>query len=568
MIKRQEEQGNDSVYVRKSPKRLSVITAAVILALIVFNILFSAIGDGQMLYIDLSRTLYKSAKSNMYTLSDDCCDMIADRVIPMIDQVNRERADRGESAIKLNIIFCSDRDFIEEDVLTGYVSYTARAIAKNFPDHVSVQYIDISTNPSSVQKYKINSAATLYNSDVIVEFGSEFLVQGINSFYYTETTADGPWAYNGEQRLTAMIMSVTRVESPICCLTTNHGEALFDSNGNIKDVYSTFISLIKSAGYTVQLIDLEKDEIPEDCRMIVTFAPSEDYKAFGELTDGEKSEIEKLDKYLDGSNAFFYICNPDTPILKNLEEYLEEWGVSVSRDEGKNNYVIEDKVNCMDGGTGSVVIGNYATAGLGSTLTEDMRKSSYPAKVIFGNSTAISPADNYIKKFTIATETTPAYEYYGYHKNGISRTMVDIFTTYNTATAFAGGSQYEIATDSHLFKLMTITHEPKQVQETNLTSVTISSYVLALGSTDFLTNEVLDSAAYGNTDVILSALRHTSNETVATNLTLKGIYVYDVADTFAYKACNPTVWLYCLTLIPPALIFTAGAVITIRRKYR
>ena len=79
---------------------------------------------------------------------------------------------------------------------------------------------------------------------------------------------------------------------------------------------------------------------------------------------------------------------------------------------------------------------------------------------------------------------------------------------------------------------------------------------------------MLDSTAYGNTDVILSALRNTSNETVATNLTLKGIYVYEVADAFAYKACKPTVWLYCLTLILPTLIFAAGAVIMIRRKYR
>ena len=273
MMKKQEDQNTNATYIRKSPKRLSVITAAVVLAIIVLNILFSTIGDGQMLYVDLSRARYKSSESNMYTLSDDCSDMIADRVIPMIDQVNKERESRGEEPIKLNIVFCSDRDILEKDGMTRYVSYTARAIEKNFPNHVNVQYINIATNPSSVQKYKVNSAATLYNSDVIVEFGSEYLVQGINAFYYTEDTADKPWAYNGEQRLTAMIMSVTRVESPICCLTTNHGETLFDGNGNIKDKYSTFISLIESAGYTVQLLDLEKENIPEECRMIVTFDP-------------------------------------------------------------------------------------------------------------------------------------------------------------------------------------------------------------------------------------------------------------------------------------------------------
>ncbi len=575
MINKQEKPDNsqlsaesDAIYIRKSPKKLTVITAIVLLAVVVFNILFSVIGDRQMFYIDLSQTLYKSGKTNMYTLSDDCKDMIADRVIPMIDQTNKERAARGEDPIKLNIVFCSDRDVLEDNELTRYVSYTARSIAKNFPDHVSVQYIDIATNPSSVQKYKVNSAATLYNSDVIVEFGSEYLVQGVNSFYYTESTADKPWAYNGEQRLTAMIMSVTRVESPICCITSNHGESLFDGNGNVKEEYSTFISLIKSAGYTVQILDLENEEIPEDCRMIITFDPTEDYKAFGELDEGEISEIEKLDKYLDQSKSFFFICNPNTPKLPNLEEYLEEWGVSVNRDDNSQNYVIEDQINCTNGGVGSVVVGNYATAGLGATLTEDMRKSVYPAKVIFGNSTAIAPADNYVRRYAAATETTDEYVYYSYYKNGIVRTMLDVFTTYSTASALTNGEVYEIATDSNLFKLMTISQESKQVQETNLTSVTKSSYVLALASTDFLSNEVLDSKSYGNTDVLLSALRNTGNETVATNLSLKGLYVYEIKDEVALKDCNTSAWLYCLVLIPPILIFSLGVVITIRRKYR
>ena len=115
---------------------------------------------------------------------------------------------------------------------------------------------------------------------------------------------------------------------------------------------------------------------------------------------------------------------------------------------------------------------------------------------------------------------------------------------------------------------MTITHESKQIQETNLTSVTQSSYVLSLASTEFLTNEVLDSKSYGNTDVLLAALRHTGNETVATNLSLKGLYVHNINDEAAYKNFNSSAWTYCLVLIPSLLVFSIGIVITVRRKYR
>ena len=453
--------------------------------------------------------------------------------------------------------------------MMAYVSYTARALEKEYPEAIEVEYINIDKNPSAVQKYKTTSAATIYDSNVIVEFGSEYLISKINSFYYQDSTASSPWAYNGEQKLASMILALTQAESPVCVLTSNHGETLFDGNGGIKAEYTEFIKLIGGAGYEVRIIDLEKDDIPENCRMMITFDPQCDFKAYGNLGESRVSEIEKLDRYLDGTNAFFYICDRTTPRHENLEEYLEEWGICVKRTEDEN-YEVKDLGSCTDSGKGDVVVGSYVSFGLGGTITEDMRKSAYPARVVFGNATAIAPSDSYMRTWTKESEeeNAPTHSYYNYYRNGINRNMLDIFTTSPTAKAEVNGEIVEVATEQSMFRLMTITQEERQVQESNYTSVNQASYVLALASTDFVKNDVLTSSAYGNTDVILSTLRNTSAEIVPADVELKAFYIYDVQDEAVYAHSRADVWFICLVAVPAVAALGVGTVINVRRRYK
>ena len=194
-----ENTADEAIYTKKSSTRLTVISAAVVVAVILLNVLASVLGDARLWYIDLTQNRYQSQKYTMYTLSDECAELVGEEAVPMVESINAEKAAAGEDAIKVNIVFCADKDVIEGDTMMRYVSYTARALAKEYPDAITVQYLNMAKNPSAVQKYKTTSAATIYNSDVIVEFGSEYLVQGIDNFYYTETGESEPWAYNGEK---------------------------------------------------------------------------------------------------------------------------------------------------------------------------------------------------------------------------------------------------------------------------------------------------------------------------------------------------------------------------------
>mgnify|MGYP003302538866 CR=1 FL=1 len=145
--------------------------------------------------------------------------------------------------------------------------------------------------------------------------------------------------------------------------------------------------------------------------------------------------------------------------------------------------------------------------------------------------------------------------------------MFDVFTTHSTASAVVGGEIYEIATEHNRFKLMTVTQETRSVQDGSFDVVNQASYVLSLTSTDFLTNEALDSA-YGNTDVVLSALRSVGSEVVTADVDLKVFYSYDVENQAAYLVNRPEVWAWCIVLIPVSAAIVTGTVITGRRKYK
>lgn len=558
--------------VRSKGKRISAaITSSVVVLVIAVNVIFSVFSISELWYVDLTKNRYKSNPATMYRPTESFLSLISEEAIPMIEGINREREQLGEQPIKLNIIFCNDPDFVCDNEYLKYVNYTARALKSEFPDFIDVKYINMKKNPSAVQKYKVTSAATIYSSDVIIEFGTEYLVHSALAFFTSNSNSEAPWAYSGEKKFASSILSVTRAEAPICCITTNHGENLYDADGKINEQYTYFERVIRGAGYITKPIDFEKDEIPENCRMIITFNPQTDFKAYGDLGEGGISEIEKLDKYLDKAYSFFYICDRTTPKLKNLEEYLEEWGISVARasdkSENPENYSIKDNKMNIDGGVGNKLVGNYALYGAGASITSDMRESGYPPNIIFGNSTAFKPSPVYRKTYISAEESqnAVAFSYYRYSKNGVSRSIYDVFTTYDSAHAEISGETYEIATSENMFSLMTVTQERRQIQEDNYNAVNDASYVLALSSTEFVSNEVLSSTAYGNTDVLLSALRNTSHEVIPVNIDLKAFYSFEI-DENANTGNNFRTMVY-FALVPAIVAIVLGVFITVRRKY-
>ena len=164
---------------------------------------------------------------------------------------------------------------------------------------------------------------------------------------------------------------------------------------------------------------------------------------------------------------------------------------------------------------------------------------------------------------------TEAYVYGSYYRNGVSRYFHDVFKTTAGAAAEAFGKQYQVATDLQRFNLMTLSIESRTVMETNYLSTQEPSYVAVFGSTEFASDTILDSAAYGNADVLTATLRHMGREVMPADLEFKAFKIYDVdTDVYPVNIRSSIATTALMTLIPIAVCIAAGVAVGVRRPYR
>ena len=562
---------NQSNTPRRGTRRVVgvAVTVAVIAAVLALNVLFSFVADRFMWQVDSTVTKYTSRPEvSMYTPTEEFMEVVRDYAIPMVREMNARREANGEEPITINVKFCSERDKVYAVDKLRLVQYTALALQKEFPDAVKVEYLNIEKNPSQVQKYKATSSSNIYAHQIIFEFGTEYRVCSYD-YFYLKNDAGEQWAYNGEQKIASLLMALTRAESPIAAFITNHGEAM--------ESCESLRNLVHRAGFDVVTIDLSRDEIPADCRLLISYDPQADFLGLGNpaFVEGDQSEIDKLDKFLDKAYSFMLFVDADTPELPVLEEYMEEWGITVGRAENAegelDNLLIRDQQSKLDK-DGYIPMAEYVTAGGGASITEDMRKVAYPAKVVFPNAVAITMSESYKKTHVVPDDTngvTEAYTYGSYYRNGVTRYFHDVFKTSASAAVEAFGKQYQVATDLNRFNFMTLSIESRTVMETNYLSTQEPSYVAVFGSTAFASDTVLDSAAYGNADVLTATLRHMGREVMPADLEFKAFKIFEVdTDVQPVNLGTEVLNTALMTLLPIALCTVIGVVIGVKRKYR
>ena len=154
----------------------AVLTAMIIAVIIVVNVIFSALSQKFLWYTDLT-------PDKLFTVSDTCYDLIRNgdpgfeestSPIEKIDEIRAEKLKEDPgfdvSTLKINIIFCDDRDKWDQDNTTSqYVYYTALQLANQFPDYINLEFVNIIHNPTRLIKY-----GAYDRGNVIIEFGTEY----------------------------------------------------------------------------------------------------------------------------------------------------------------------------------------------------------------------------------------------------------------------------------------------------------------------------------------------------------------------------------------------------------
>ena len=158
-------------------------TCICIAAVILFNVIFSALADKFLWSVDMT-------SEQLFSLSD----------------ASRELLKDTEEEITIN--FCQPLDKLVEDEFLNLIYQCAREYEKAF-DNIKVEYLDIITNPSVIEKYANSSNTRIKTTSVVVTSDTDFRTFTRESFFATDSETTEILAFDGELKLTSAILQLT-----------------------------------------------------------------------------------------------------------------------------------------------------------------------------------------------------------------------------------------------------------------------------------------------------------------------------------------------------------------------
>lgn len=496
-----------------------LLTVAVLVVTVLFNAVVSSLVNRYSLYTSL-------LGEKSYDLSEDCFALLEDAF-----KDARERGGEDE----IGIIFCDTEEKVSDYSAQNYYLYHSVEQIRSRFDNVKTEFVDIFTNPTDRLKGFTYSThpltgevmeTPLSTNSVIVTCGDYHRVYAGADFYAfaDESDTSSLWAYNGERKLASAILRALENETHIACLLVNHGEALRDYE---------MMSLLSDAGYTVVTLDLYNEEIPEACELLISYNPKTDLVS-DELS--EKNEIELLDRFLSvEGNSFYVFLDKTSQSLPNFERYLGAWGVSTDYwTSGGVSYrhSIQDESASLTS-DGCTIYGTAGEAG----KREFASASDF---VVFPNATSLG----------VVSEGYVRGENGGYVSLDGKRTMYPVYKTSESSVAWANG----VAVDDGAATVITVTEQKGKSG---------SSYVGVISSVEFAKREYLQSAVFGNADVLMHLFEATGGPTAVEGLKPIPFEFYDISTLTTSQMLT---WTLVLTLVPAAVVGVTALVVLLRRR--
>jgi len=256
-----------------------VITAVVVIAVILVNLIVTTISSKVPLKIDLT-------EDKIYEISDETKNILKELDV----------------TVKAYILAP------EENVSVLVKEYINRY--NQLTNKIDFQYIDIYKNQTMLTKYQqLGEAIT--EGDIILEYGESYKVISVASIVknLSSTGESSMSSFDLEAKLTNGILFVTgKVTENNFYFLEGHGEAKT----------STFNSVIESKDNKIETVSIVNAPIPKDADVLATVMPSSDFSA---------DECEKIDAFLDNGGKLIVLYSPGLNPCPNLESYLSEWGI-------------------------------------------------------------------------------------------------------------------------------------------------------------------------------------------------------------------------------------------------
>ena len=277
-----------------------IVTVVVIAAVILLNLIITTLSAKVPLKIDLTR-------GQQFEITNETKTALKD--LPQ--------------EVKLSVIGTEDKaSAVTKEYINRYKAMSSK---------ISVAYLDIYKNQPILYDYE-QKGENLSEGDILLECNGNYKIvsgAGLYSQTFSPDAGEQNYSFELESKLTNAIVTVSgMMKESVIYFLEGHGE----------QQPRTFLETIKMQGHKTETISILTSEIPEDARLLITYAPSADFSL---------DECEKIDKFLEKGGNLIASFIPGGQKMERFEGYLSEWGITVQPEfvlEQDSNYVIEGDV--------------------------------------------------------------------------------------------------------------------------------------------------------------------------------------------------------------------------------
>ncbi|MBR4288261.1 MAG: Gldg family protein [Clostridia bacterium] len=483
----------------------TVFTAFFIAAVILMNVIVSAIDSKYSLYFDLT-------EDQVFSISETTTELVT-------KQLESYAAKHGHEAV-IKISFLQARDLIVEDEKKSWVVSLAESYAERYPQ-IEVEYReDITTHPENYTYY--TELGYDINTDTILVTNTQdkgaFRYLTFDSCLVYDENGEKVWAFQGEMKFNSAILYITDHRSPIVTFTSGHGES----------VPQSLIEILTNCGFTIETVDLTKDNISDESKILFICNPQKDL-TYSE-SDSVVTEYTKISDYLNAYRSMVVIASPDMPTLPVLDELLASWGMEVVR-----NQVVMDDTYCHTQDNQMLYVNYAETETVAAALTKSLTDRSNPPRSLMIHSAPINIL------FSGDGETSV-----------VEPVLKSSDNSYVEEVTQDGNVEHKGP-----FNLMAISS-----RSTYIDNLETYGHLLVIGSQNFTETNAFREQ-FGNTDIVYNMIRLLSDEYVAVDVH------YKVLEDYAIDIDQGSVYTYGIITVAviPLLIFALGTFVYIKRKH-
>lgn len=481
----------------------AALTVCFIAVIITANAIISSLFAKYWIYTDLT-------SSDLYTLSEEARELL--------------NSDLIKNDIEIKFAIPEDSIARSNRMLMIYSCANAYAEASKDLEHkITVNCYDAYLYPSEFADYKTLAGGEWSDTNVVVESSNGTpIVYTMNSFFTTDTESGKELGFSGERRFLSAFFQLAGVEKPVVCFTTGHGEPIGTKDDQSSNEYADFFTMLGDWGFETKIVDLQREELDENCRLVIILDPKKDFVSKELDVMGARSEIDKIGEYMATEYGSMMVFTGSTGTeFPVLNEYLEEWGVKINTTEK-----ITDHVNSI-----STSNTTFTVEYVDNTQTATIVEKFSDLRTAFSNAAPVEVLANN------DTETM--------------RVAVPLFVTSDTAQSVSSKE-----TKTGRFNLFTLT---KGLTYHN--NEAMYNYVIACGSPEML--KYCTSQSYANREIMYMLTQRIHTVKIPFELDYK---TYENNGLSLITSRGVLVWGVVLIGVLPAAVLAVGTVTVIRRK--